>query len=196
MTGRLVVLASGYGSNLQALIDATLSGQLDAEVAAVVSNYPDAYALTRAQEAGIDTVLAPHQHTDRALFDEDLAYTVAGYAPHLVVLAGWDRILTSRFVHHHVTINLHPAKPGTFKGLGAIERAFAAWQQGEIESGGVMVHYVPDEGVDDGPVIGWEPVPFEPDDTLDTFSARVHQSEHRLLVSSVKTALARELDRV
>jgi len=200
VTGRLVVLVSGNGSNLQALIDAIASDVLDAEIAAVISNRQNAYALRRANDAAIDTVVAPHPAQDRdpgsrAEYDKELAHTVGSYRPDLVVLAGWDRILTTYFLSHHLTVNLHPAKPGAFRGLGAIERAFASWQEGKITEGGVMVHYVPDEGVDDGPVIGWEAVPFVESDSLETFKERVHKVEHRLLVDSVRTALARVLDR-
>jgi formyltetrahydrofolate-dependent phosphoribosylglycinamide formyltransferase len=188
-TARLVVLVSGNGSNLQAVLDACADGRLAAEVVAVVSNNSNAYALQRAEAAGVDTVVAPHDGRERADYDNELAYTVASYGPDLVVLAGWNRLLTSVFVSHHVTINLHPAKPGAFPGLGAINKAYDAWQEGRIDSGGVMVHYVPDEGVDSGPVIAWESVPFEAGDTLDAFEARVHEVEHRLLVDGIATAL-------
>jgi formyltetrahydrofolate-dependent phosphoribosylglycinamide formyltransferase len=195
-----VVLVSGNGSNLQAVIDACAAGRLEAEVAAVVCNVASAYALERARLAGIPTVVAPHPagHPDLAVarqarldYDHELAYTVASYAPDLVVLAGWTRVLSAAFLSHHRVVNLHPAKPGAFAGLHAIERAFEAWQAGRITEGGVMVHFVPDEGVDDGPVVAWEPVPFLPDDTLEAFTERVHAVEHRLLVDSIADVLAR-----
>lgn len=195
----LAVLVSGNGSNLAAILDACGQGsdgagagaerKLAASVRVVVSNRPDAYALERARRAGVATEVAPHAGRDRATYDAELAYTVAAHGVDLVVLAGWDRILTTNFLSHHTTINLHPAKPGTFRGLGGIEAAFAAWERGDIDHGGVMVHYVPDEGVDDGPVICWEPVPFIGGDTLDTYAERVHQVEHRLLVDAIATVL-------
>ena len=185
-----MVLASGNGTNLQAVIDACTEGRLDAEVVAVVSNDADAFALQRAAAAGIETVVAPHQGRDRADYDNELAYTVATLGADLVVLAGWNRLLSTAFVSHHTTINLHPAKPGTFPGMGAVEKAYDAWREGRIDHGGVMVHYVPDEGVDNGPVIAWEPVPFLPGDTLETYEDRVHGVEHRLLVGSIATVLA------
>lgn len=188
---RLAVLVSGNGSNLQAIIDACNQDRLAAEVVLVVSNDPNAYALTRATEAGIDTIVRPHQGVDRGEYDTELAYTVATFAPDLVVLAGWNRLLTTNFVAHHTTINLHPAKPGTFAGLGAIAKAYAAWQEGRIDHGGVMVHYVPDEGIDNGPTIDWRPVPFESGDTLADYEARVHAVEHTLLVDSIGSVLAR-----
>jgi formyltetrahydrofolate-dependent phosphoribosylglycinamide formyltransferase len=185
----LAVFVSGNGTNLQAVIDACASGRLHAEIVVVISNDPGAFALQRAAEAGIETVVAPHQGRDRFEYDNELAYTVATFGADLVVLAGWNRLLSGHFVGHHVTINLHPAKPGTFTGLGAIEAAFDAWQLGKIDHGGVMVHYVPDEGVDNGPVIRWEAVPFEPGDTLEAYESRVHAVEHRLLVESIGTVL-------
>ena len=188
---RLAVLVSGNGSNLQAVIDACRDGRLEAEVAVVVSNRPDAFALERVTAAGIKTVVSSHVGQERAAYDHDLAYTVASHDVDLVVLAGWNRVLTTYFVAHHTTINLHPAKPGTFRGLGAIEAAFAAWQRDEISEGGVMVHYVPDEGVDNGPVIAWEAVPLLEGDTLEMYQERVHSVEHRVLVESIGTVLAR-----
>lgn len=179
------MLVSGTGSNLQAIIDACASDRLKAEVVVVVSNNPDAYALTRAADSGIETIVRPHQGIDRAVYDTELAFTVANFSPDLVVLAGWNRILTTYFVSHHTAINVHPAKPGAFPGLHAIERAYEAWQNGDIDHGGVMVHFVPDEGIDDGPTIGWQSVPFEQGDTLASFEARVHKVEHTLLVDSI-----------
>lgn len=190
---RLVVLVSGSGTNLQAVIDACASGALEAQVAAVVSNVASAYALERAERAGIPTVVLPHGGRSRAAYDEELAAVVSGYQPDLVVLAGWMRILTGAFLSRHRTINLHPAQPGAFPGVGAIEAAFEAWQRGEVTAGGVMVHHVPDEGVDNGPVIAWEPVAFQPGDTLGIFTERVHEVEHRLLVSAIAQVLGIDL---
>lgn len=187
---RLVVLVSGSGTNLQAVIDGCARGELAADVAAVVSNVASAYALERARASGIPAVVLPHGGRNRTDYDRELAEVVAGYQPDLVVLAGWMRILTGAFLTRHPTINLHPAQPGAFPGVGAIEAAFEAWNRGEIAAGGVMVHHVPDEGVDNGPVIVWEPVPFGPGDTLDTFTRRVHQVEHRLLVDAISRVLA------
>jgi folate-dependent phosphoribosylglycinamide formyltransferase PurN len=134
----------------------------------------------------------PHRGRDRAEYDRELAYEASIAGADLVVLAGWNRLLTDDFLAHHRVINLHPAKPGAFPGLGAIEAAFAAWERGEIKSGGVMVHYVPDEGVDDGPVIAWEEIRFSTGETLAKYEARVHQVEHRLLVESIGKVLAEQ----
>ncbi len=186
---RLAVLVSGNGTNLQAVLDACASGEIQARVSLVLSNSQKAFALQRAERAGVQTLYLPRGDMERTAYDKELAYSVSSAGADLVVLAGWNRLLSSHFVSHHVTVNLHPALPGTFPGLGAIERAFAAWQDGEIEHSGVMVHYVPDEGVDDGPTIGTQKVAFETGDTLETFEARMHAAEHTLLVSSISKAL-------
>jgi len=115
--------------------------------------------------------------------------------PDYVVLAGWIRILTSSFLSHfpNRVVNLHPALPDTFPGTHAIERAFEAYGRGEIEHTGVMVHLVPDEGVDNGPVLATEIVPINTDDTLETLEARVHETEHTLLVKTIKTLLEKSV---
>jgi phosphoribosylglycinamide formyltransferase 1 len=192
VTGRLVVLASGGGTNLQAVLDACADGRLDAQVVAVVSDKAASGALRRAADAAVTAVPLPVEGRDRATYDRLLAEAVAGHRPDLVVLAGWLRILTSTFLDRFPgrVLNLHPARPGAFPGLRAIERAFEAWRAGEIDEGGVMVHLVPDEAVDAGPVVVWRPVPFRPDDTLDTFEARVHAVEHEVLVEAIASVLA------
>ncbi len=186
--GRVTVLVSGNGSNLQALIDAVADGTLEVSIVGVISNRPDAFGLTRARDAGLPTLVVEVDGDDRPTYDRRLAQAVARTEPDIVVLAGWMRILTMEFLGRFQVVNLHPAKPGAFPGTHAIERAFAAWSAGEIDESGAMVHWVPDEGVDSGPVIQWTPVPFEPGDTLETFEARMHDAEHGLLVSALGRA--------
>ncbi len=187
--GRVTVLVSGNGSNLQALIDAVAAGTLDVSLVGVVSNRPDAVGLIRAREAGIPTTVVAANGDDRPTYDRRLAEVVGLTEPDIVVLAGWMRILTMEFLGCFRVVNLHPAKPGAFPGTHAIERAFAAWVAGEIEESGAMVHWVPDEGVDSGPVIESAAVRFEPGDSLETFEARMHHAEHLLLVSAIRRAL-------
>jgi phosphoribosylglycinamide formyltransferase 1 len=189
MSARLVVLASGSGTNLQAIIDATATGQLDAEVVAVVANVADAYALERANVAGITTVtLLPTTEESRREYDLRLAATVAEFQPDFVVLAGWMRLLRMAFLERFPqrVVNLHPALPGDLPGLHAIERAHAQFLAGQRTTTGVMVHLVPDEGVDDGPVVRSCRVPIEPGDTIDDLAARVHAAEHRTLVEALR----------
>lgn len=185
---RLVVLASGAGSNLRAILDACANGDLDAEVVAVVSDRAEAGALERARRAGIDAVhVGRIEGEARTDHDLRLAETVASHRPDLVVLAGWMRILTMSFLGRFPerVVNLHPALPGELPGTRAIERAWHEALAGERTRTGVMVHLVPDEGVDDGPVLATAEVPIRPDDTLETLTARVHAVEHRLLVDTL-----------
>jgi formyltetrahydrofolate-dependent phosphoribosylglycinamide formyltransferase len=187
---RLVVLASGNGSNLQAVLDACANGELPAQVVAVVSDTSTAFALQRAATAGVPSVhVGRHDGETRRDYDARLADVVAGFAPDLVVLAGWMRILTSDFLGWFPdrVINLHPARPGELPGTNAIERAWQQAMAGERTATGVMVHLVPDEGVDDGPVLATEDIPIRPDDTLESLHDRVHAVEHRLLVDTIRT---------
>src|SRR5512138_2311327 len=174
---RLVVLISGSGSNLQAILDACASGELNAQVVAVISNKREAYGLERAKRASVPAIVKPKpQEVDRRTYDAELAELVASYQPHWVVLAGWMRVLSSAFLDRFPSrvVNLHPALPGAFPGTHAIDRAYAAYRAGEIEQTGVMVHLVPDEGVDDGPVLVQEIVSIHADDTPESLEARIH----------------------
>lgn len=186
----LVVLISGFGSNLQAILDAASLGILPVRVCAVVSNKADAYGLERARLAGLPAIAHVYKKgQERIDYDRRLADIVASYRPDWVVLAGWMRILSSAFLERfpNRVINLHPALAGMFPGTHAIERALEAYNTGQIEHTGVMVHLVPDEGVDNGPVLNQRVVPILPEDTLETLEARVHQVEHTLLVETLKS---------
>ncbi|NWF65415.1 MAG: phosphoribosylglycinamide formyltransferase [Chloroflexi bacterium] len=193
---RLVVLISGNGSNLQAILDACASGELPASVVCVISNKADAYGLVRAKDAGVETVQFPKlQNETRQEYDKRLANYVTTKQPDYIVLAGWMRILSSSFLSSfpNKVINLHPALPNTFPGTHAIERAFEAYRRGEIDHTGVMVHLVPDEGVDNGPALATEIIPIHKDDTLETLETRVHQTEHTLLVNTIKSLLKKSV---
>jgi phosphoribosylglycinamide formyltransferase-1 len=193
---RLVVLASGNGSNLQAVIDACADGRLPASVVAVVSDQPDAFALARAAAAGIPAVhVARHPGEPRPDYDARLADVVAGFGPDVIVLAGWMRILTMSFLGWFPdrVVNLHPALPGELPGVRAIERAWQESREAGRTTTGVMVHLVPDEGVDAGPVLGTATVAIHPDDTLESLAARVHRAEHELLVTTLATLCRQEV---
>jgi len=189
---RLVILISGNGSNLQAVLDACASCELPASVVCVISNKADAYGLVRARNAGVAAIHFPKRENEsRQEYDARLAVCVSTYLPDYVILAGWMRILSSFFLSSfpNRVINLHPALPGAFPGTHAIERAFQAYQRGEIGHTGVMVHLVPDEGVDNGPVLGQQEIHFLPGETLEQFASRVHAVEHTLLVNTLKSIL-------
>lgn len=222
MTGRLVVLASGAGTNLGAILDAIAGGRLDAEVVAVIINRRGAGARLRAEQAGVPvhyrplaTYREPSRRSagsapaiggaagesgwgptaDRRRYDADLAELVACAEPDLVVLAGWMHLLSSSFLDRfpNRVINLHPALPGEFPGSDAIADAWQAFGAGLITRTGVMVHFVPDEGVDDGPVIAAREVPIRPGDTFDALCRRIHAAEHVLIVSAIAETLAARL---
>jgi len=195
LTARLVVMASGHGSSLQAILDACTDGPLTdlAAVVAVIADQSDAHALHRADQAGVPTChVGIRPDEDRAGYDARLADVVADFEPDLVVLAGWMRILTTAFLGRFAdrVINLHPAKPGELPGTRAIERAWQEALAGERTETGVMVHRVPGEDVDTGPVLASETVPIELDDTLGTLSERIHRVEHRLLVDTIRALCA------
>ncbi|NDJ55019.1 MAG: phosphoribosylglycinamide formyltransferase [Chloroflexi bacterium] len=189
---RLIVLISGSGSNLQAIMDAIAKGDLDAEIVLVASNRQTAYGLTRAQKAGIPTLyfpLKPYREAGdpREEYDADLATRLKTYQPDLIVLAGWMHILSPAFLDHfpRQVINLHPALPGEFPGTHAIERAFEAWQRAEISRSGCMIHLALPE-VDAGPVIVHREVPFLPGDDLNSFAERMHAAEHEIMIEAIR----------
>lgn len=190
MTSRLVVLISGNGSNLQAILDACKSGELPASVVCVISNKADAYGLVRAKNAGVEAIhFAKKENETRQEYDARLADYVATKQPDYIILAGWMRILSSVFLSHfpNRVINLHPALPNTFPGTHAIERAYEAYHRGEIQNTGVMLHLVPDENVDNGPLLAKQEINFIQNESREDFEARVHQTEHKLLVNTLKT---------
>ena len=172
----LVVLISGNGSNLQAIIDAIRDEGLNAEVRAVISNNPDAYGLTRAREADIPAMVLDHRnYGSREAYDQDLQALIDRYQPQLVVLAGFMRILTADFVKHYHgrMLNIHPSLLPKYQGLNTHQRVLEAGDNIH----GVSVHFVTPE-LDGGPVILQAEVPVHPDDTAEDLAQRVHQQEH------------------
>jgi len=192
VTKKLIVLISGNGSNLQALIDAIESGHLNTEIELVVSNRPNAFGLHRAQQAGISTQILQYKRRQqsRLAYDLQLADLLMSLSADLIVLAGWMHILSAEFLNYfpQKVINLHPALPGQFAGIHAIERAFAAYEAGDIHESGCMVHYVIPE-VDAGHVILEQTVPFKAEDRLDSFKERMHLAENKLIVDAVIACL-------
>lgn len=181
-------MVSGSGSNLQAIIDAAAAHTLPADVVAVVSDRPEARGLERATAAGIAAIPLPRTDGEaRGDYDRRLADLVAEHRPDWIVLAGWMRLLTMKFLGRFPgrVVNLHPALPGELAGTNAIARAWQQAQRGERRESGVMVHLVPDEGVDDGPVLATATVPIDPSGTLEAFEASIHAVEHRLLVDTL-----------
>lgn len=181
---RLVVLASGSGTNLQALLDAT---DLGGAVVAVVSDKPSAGALERARAAGTAAAAVPLGR-DRAAWEGELIHEVDRQDPDLVILAGFMRVLSAGFVDRWPVINVHPSLLPAFPGAHAIEEALA-WG---VKVTGVTVHFV-DEQVDHGPIVAQQAVEVREDDTPATLHERVQAVEHRLLPSVVRAFCAGEL---
>ena len=184
---RIVVLASGSGTNLQALLDAERVHRIGSgHIVAVISDRPDSLALHRAATNGTPAYsLPPKSDESRRDYDTRLSTLLDGVGAELVVLAGWMRILTDQVVSSRRVINLHPALPGELPGTQAIQRAFIEFETGVRTRTGVMVHDVPDEGVDSGPVLATEEVAINPGDRLIDLEQRIHAVEHRLLVDTV-----------
>jgi phosphoribosylglycinamide formyltransferase-1 len=174
---RLVVLASGSGTNLQALLD---TADLGGEVVAVVSDKAGARALDRARERGVPAA-AVVVGTDRREWEADLTREVAQHDPDLVILAGFMRILSGAFVNRWPVINVHPSLLPAFPGARAIDEALE-WG---VKLVGVTVHFV-DEQVDHGPIIAQEAVAVRAGDTAASLHARVQAVEHRLLPDVVR----------
>ena len=181
---RLVVLISGRGSNLQAILDQAVSGELPVEVAAVVSNRPGVHGLERARQAGVPALELDHKNfADRPEFEAALIETIDRRQPDLVVLAGFMRVLTAGFTEHYRgrLLNIHPSLLPKFRGLHTHERAIAA---GETEHG-ASIHFVTAE-LDGGPVIVQARVPVLPGDDPDALAARVLEQEHRLYPLAIR----------
>jgi len=178
MKPRIVVLISGSGSNLQAIIDACKDGKIHGEITGVISNKADAYGLTRASEAEIENRAISHKDFDsRELYDLALIEAIEHYKADLVVLAGFMRILTPAFVDKFSgkLLNIHPSLLPKYQGLHTHQRAIDA---GDTEHG-VSVHFVTEE-LDGGPVILQAKVPVFPEDSADDLALRVHEQEHRI----------------
>ena len=179
----LVVLISGSGSNLQALIDAS-QRDLPVEIRAVISNRADAYGLERARKAGIPTEVLSHKgYPDRDSYDAALQRLIDGYEPRLVVLAGFMRILTPGLVRHYEgrMFNIHPSLLPAYRGLHTHQRVLDAGDR----THGASVHFVTEE-LDSGPVIIQARVPVLADDTAEILAARVLEQEHLIYPQAVR----------
>lgn len=181
---RTVVLISGSGSNLQALIDACAAPDYPAEIVAVISNRADAYGLIRAQENKIETAVLDHQpFASREAFDAQLQQLIDRYTPDLVVLAGFMRILTPALVSHYLgrMLNIHPSLLPLYPGLHTHRRALEA---GDREHG-ATVHFVTPE-LDGGPPVVQASIPIEAGDTEESLAKRVLIQEHVIYPLAVR----------
>ncbi len=181
---RIVVLISGSGSNLQAIIDACSDGTISGNIAAVISNKADAFGLERAKRSGIATAVINHKDfADRESFDDALLTCVNAYLPDLVIMAGFMRILTPNFITPLLgkMINIHPSLLPKYTGLHTHQRAIDA---GEKEAG-ATVHFVTEE-LDGGPPVIQTAVPIFAGDDASQLAARVLQQEHKIFPLATK----------
>jgi phosphoribosylglycinamide formyltransferase 1 len=180
----IVILISGRGSNMEAIVQACERERWPARVAAVITNQPNADGLGFAREHGIATAVVNHRdHADRAAFDAALAQAIDAHAPDLVVLAGFMRILTPEFVQRYEgrLLNIHPSLLPAFPGLRTHERAIDAG----CKLAGATVHFVTAE-LDHGPIVLQAAVPVLPQDTPDALAARVLSKEHLIYPRAVR----------
>ncbi|MGD8587968.1 MAG: phosphoribosylglycinamide formyltransferase [Chromatiales bacterium] len=179
----IVVLISGSGSNLQAIIDAAAAG-LPIEVRAVISNQAEAYGLIRAEQAGIETAVLDHRGFEqREAYDQALLTLIDDYRPGLIALAGFMRILTPGFVRHYQgrMFNIHPSLLPRFRGLHTHQRALDAGERLH----GASVHFVTEE-LDGGPLVVQAQVPVMPEDDAERLAARVLEREHQIYPLAIK----------
>lgn len=181
---RIVILISGRGSNMMAIVQAAQAENWPAKIAAVISNRADAPGLACAAAAGIPTaVVANHDYPSREAFDAALQEAIDQHAPDLVVLAGFMRILTAAFVEHYAgrMLNIHPSLLPAFPGLATHRRAL----ESKAPMHGATVHFVTAE-LDHGPTVASATIPVLPDDTEHSLSARVLEQEHLLYPRAVR----------
>ena len=184
MRKKIGVIVSGLGSNLQSIIDHITEGKLDVEVAVVVSDHADAFALERAAKAGIATAVVERKGCrDKEEFEDKIDAALRNAGAELVVLAGFMRILTGHFISRweHKIINIHPALLPSFKGLDAQGQAVDYG----VKVAGCTVHFV-DEGTDTGPIILQKVVPVMDEDTEETLAARILVEEHKALPEAIR----------
>ena len=187
MTKRLGILISGRGSNFLAIADAVASHRLDAEIAVVISNRPDAPGLAAAQERGLHAIALASKGQDREAYDRQLIDELRRCRVDLVCLAGYMRILGGHFIRefHRQILNIHPSLLPAFPGLDAQHQA---WEHG-VKYSGCTVHFV-EEGLDSGPIVSQAAVPVLAEDTPESLSARILQEEHRIYPEAIGLVLS------
>ena len=184
MSKKIGVVVSGRGSNLQSIIDHIAKGKLNVEVAVVVSDHKEAFALERAAKAGIPTAVVERKGCkDKAEFEDKIDAALRDKGAEVVVLAGFMRILTGHFISRweNKIINIHPALLPSFKGVDAQGQAVDYG----VKIAGCTVHFV-DEGTDTGPIILQKAVPVYDDDTEETLAARILIEEHKALPEAIQ----------
>ena len=184
---RLGILLSGRGSNFLAIADSVAAGRLNAEIAVVISNRPEAPGIALAQERGLNAVILPSKGLDREVYDRELVAELRRNSVDLVCLAGYMRILSGYFIREFPMriLNIHPSLLPAFPGLDAQHQALAHG----VKFAGCTVHFV-DEGVDSGPIIEQAVVPVLEGDTVESLSERILEQEHRIYTEAITKTIA------
>jgi len=187
MSKRLGILISGRGSNFLAIADAIAHHSLDAEIAVVISNRPDAPGIVAAQERGLHALTLPSKSLDREVYDRQLTDELRKNRVDLVCLAGYMRILSGHFIRefHQRILNIHPSLLPAFPGLDAQHQAV----DHGVKFSGCTVHFV-EEGLDSGPIVSQAVVPVLPEDTAESLSARILKEEHRIYPEAIGLVLS------
>jgi phosphoribosylglycinamide formyltransferase-1 len=188
---RLGVLISGRGSNFEAIARNIASGSLEAQIAIVISNRADARGLETARELGIPAICLPSRGLDRQTYDLQVLDELVKHSVDLVCLAGFMRLLTSKFIQSYPNriLNIHPSLLPAFPGLDAQSQALTHG----VKLTGCTVHFV-DEDLDAGPIVAQTAVPVLDDDTVDTLSARILAEEHRIYTEALRMVLSGEYE--
>lgn len=187
MKKRLGILLSGRGSNFEAIADNIAAGRLDAEIAVVISNRPEARGLQIARERGLHAICLPSKGLDREVYDRMVVAELRRCRVDLVCLAGFMRLLSAYFVREFPfqILNIHPSLLPAFPGLDAQAQAL----EHGVKISGCTVHFV-DEYLDHGPIIVQAAVPVLEDDTVETLSARILKEEHRIYTEAIRIVLS------
>ena len=187
MNKRLGILLSGRGSNFVAIADSIASGRLDAEIAVVISNRPDAAGIALASERGLNFRVLPSAGLDREIYDRQLVAELEKNDVGLVCLAGYMRILSGHFIHRFAMriLNIHPSLLPAFPGLDAQHQAL----EHGVKFSGCTVHFV-DDGLDSGPILKQAVVPVLGDDAAESLSARILKQEHRIYSEAIALVLS------
>lgn len=184
---RLAILLSGRGSNFEAIANNVASGAIEASIAVVISNRPEARGLDIARQRGFDTVVLPSKGMDREVYDRRLIEGLRPFQPDLICLAGFMRLLSAAFIREFPNriLNIHPSLLPAFPGLDAQHQALAYG----VRVSGCTVHFV-DEYLDAGPILLQAAVPVQDRDTEESLSARILKEEHRIYSEAIRIALS------
>lgn len=194
---RVAILASGNGTNFEALTKKFQAGEIPGTEALMFCNHPNAPVVKRAERLGIPhEAFSVKECGDKTAYEKRLLKVLQDYQIDFIVLSGYLRVVGPTILNEYpnAIINLHPALLPSYPGLNSIERAFEDYKQGKIKETGVTVHFI-DAHLDHGPIIAQQAVPIYPDDTVETLEARVHETEHKLFPATLRKVLSQRMEK-